>query len=263
MHYCSALQPKTTKNQLSKILETLQEPPAAPAPKPPKPPKPAKPKGISLQQLENKKYADLDTLSAEFKDCYGDIDAAFDIIFFGDSSNGKTNAVAAFIDDCFKIFPGAKCNYISYEEGHGKTMKELLIKRFNLREKHGNCLTLFEDYSYEQLNYYIGRPQSAKIWVFDSIQASGLTYDQIASLKRKYVMGKAKKIFIFISWADGKYPSGAVAKSVRYYANIKVRVEGFIAFIRSRYGTKKNYVVWEAGAKGYWEKQFKKMLTKK
>ncbi|HMO62227.1 MAG TPA: hypothetical protein PKC39_08270 [Ferruginibacter sp.] len=229
----------------------------------PKKPKPAKPKGLPIQQLATKQYADIKTLTPEFKACFGDIDEAFDIIFFGDSSNGKTNAVAAFIDQLLSIFPGAKCNYISYEEGHGKTMRELLVHRFKLNEKHGNCLTLYENYSYEQLQYYIGRKQTAKIWVFDSIQASGLSYDDIAALKKKYVMGKAKKIFIFISWADGKLPAGATAKAVRYYANIKVRVEGFIGFIRSRYGTQKNYVVWEEGAKQYWLKRFKKMLIKK
>lgn len=228
-----------------------------------KPPKPAtKPKGLPIQQLAKKVFANIDGLDEEFKECFGNIDEAFDIIFFGDSSNGKTNAVAQFIGKMITFFK-CKCNYISYEEGHGKTMRQVLIDQHNLLEKHGNCLTLYENFSYEELDYYIHKRGSAKIWVFDSIQASGLTWEEIRDLKNKYVKGNGKKIFVFISWVDGKLPSGAVAKSVRYYANIKVRVEGFICFIKSRYGTKKNFVSYETGAKSYWGKAFTKMLTKK
>jgi hypothetical protein len=228
-----------------------------------KPVKPAsKPKGLPIQQLATKQYADIQGLDEEFIECYGEIDSAFDAIFFGDSSNGKTNAVAQFIEKMIQIF-NCKCNYISYEEGHGKTMRQVLIDQHKLNEKHGNCLTLYESFTYEQLDYYLHQRFSAKIWVFDSVQASNLTWEQMKELKRKYVMGKSKKIFVYISWADGKLPAGALAKSLRYYANIKVRVEGFICFIRSRYGTKKNFVSYETGAKSYWGKAFKKMLTKK
>ena len=228
-----------------------------------KPAKPTvKPKGLPIANLAQKEYADIAGLDQEFKDCYGEIDEASDIIFFGDSSNGKTNAVADFIDKLIDAFH-CKCNYISYEEGHGKTMKKTLIEDKRLFYKHGPCLTLYEDFTFEQLDYYMYQQRSAKIWVFDSIQASGLTYEQIKILKRKYVQGNKKKIFVFISWAEGKLPQGQVARSVRFYANIKVRVEGFIAFIRSRYGSKKNHVIWHEGAKGYWDKKFAKALKKK
>ncbi len=228
-----------------------------------KPVKPAsKPKGLPIQQLAKKQFAEIHGLDEHFKQCYGEIDTAFDIIFFGDSSNGKTNAVAQFIATMIGVF-NCKCNYISYEEGHGKTMQQVLIDQHKLHEKHGNCLTLYENFTYQQLDYYIHQQRSAKIWVFDSIQASGLTWDEIKELKHKYVMGKGKKIFVFISWVDGKLPAGAVAKSVRYYSNIKVRVEGFICFIRSRYGSKKNFVSYDVGAKSYWGKAYNKMLTKK
>lgn len=228
-----------------------------------KPVKPAsKPKGLTINKLAKKKYENIEGLDDEFKDCYGDIDSAFDVIFYGDSSNGKTNAVAQFVDKMISVF-NTKCNYISYEEGHGKTMWKVLIEQHHLHEKYPNSLTLYENFTYQQLDYYLHQQRSAKIWVFDSIQASGLTWEEIKELKAKYVMGKSKKIFVYISWADGKLPAGAVAKSVRYYANIKVRVEGFICFIRSRYGSKKNFVSYENGAKNYWGKAFKKMITQK
>ncbi len=228
-----------------------------------KPEKPAqKPKGLAINQLAKKKYADIQGLDADFIECFGEIDQAFDIIFFGDSSNGKTNAVAQFVEKMICTFK-CKCNYISYEEGHGKTMQNVLINQHQLNEKYGNCLTLYENYTYQQLDYYLHQRKSAKIWVFDSLQASGLSFEQLALLKSKYVMGKGKKIFVYISWAEGKLPQGAAARSIRYHANIKVRVEGFIGFVRSRYGTKKNFISYEAGAKSYWGKAFKKMITKK
>ena len=43
-------------------------------------------------------------------------------------------------------------------------------------------------------------------------------------------------------------------------SNIKILVEGFVAIVKvSRYGSKKNMVIWEDGAKEYWGKEYKKL----
>jgi len=44
-----------------------------------------------------------------------------------------------------------------------------------------------------------------------------------------------------------------VAKSVKYDANIIIRVEGFRAFATGRYGGGDPYTIWEEGALKYWQ----------
>ena len=121
-----------------------------------------------------------------------------------------------------------------------------------MRNKVGNLLDITDHATYEELDAMISKRKSPKIWVIDSLQAARFTAKQCADLKRKYVMSRKRKIIIYISWAEGKFPAGAIAKSVEYYAHIKIRVEGFIAFFKSRFGGNKNYVIWEEGAKRYW-----------
>jgi hypothetical protein len=116
--------------------------------------------------------------------------------------------------------------------------------------------------TFDDLMYLLGRKNSPRIVVIDSWQYARFSSAQWKLLKDKYVKGKKKKIFIVISHADGKKPRGATAIDALYDAQIKVFARGKIAFIKSRYENKKNFVIWEQGAKDYWQKQYKKMLTK-
>ena len=145
-----------------------------------------------------------------------------------------------------------KCIYISYEEGHTKTLQKTMIERHDMLTKVGNKLEIIDHLTYEELVKLMNRKQSAKIWVIDSLQASHFTEAQCAELKQRFVMSRKKKIIIYISWAEGKKPKGSTAQAVEYYAHIKIRVEGLIAFFKSRFGGNRNYVIWEEGAKRYW-----------
>lgn len=208
-------------------------------------------KKIGLKQLAQKRYVLVDGLEEAHKDSLGEIEDAFDMIIYGASGNGKSNYIAKLVKALI-IALDCKCEYVSYEEGHGKTMQDTLIRRHNMLEELGNRLQLADHYSYEELHKEMGKRRSAKIWVIDSLQAARFTQEQCAKLKADYVLSKKRKIIIYISWSEGKNPHGSVAKSVEYYANIKVYVEKLIAFIRSRYGGNKNYVIWEEGAKKKW-----------
>ena len=75
-----------------------------------------------------------------------------------------------------------------------------------------------------------------------------MTYNDYKKLKEQF----RKKLFVFISHADGKDPAGRSAKSVRYDCNCKIRVEGYRAMIVSRYGGGKPIDIWAEGAARYW-----------
>lgn len=209
-------------------------------------------KKIGLKQLSQKTYRSVDGLPDEFTRSFGDIEDAFECIIYGNSGNGKTNfAVGCVAKPLIKALK-QKCIYISYEEGHAKSLHKTMIERHDMLNQVGNNLEIIDHCSYDELVMRMSKKKSAKVWFIDSLQASHFTKEQCASLKTKFVLSRKKKIIFYISWADGKQPSGAVAKSVEFYADIKIRVEGLIAFFKSRFGGNKNYVIWEEGAKRYW-----------
>ncbi|MGQ0740192.1 MAG: hypothetical protein ACT4OJ_14165 [Bacteroidota bacterium] len=208
-------------------------------------------KKIGLKQLSQKTYSSVPSLPDSFVRSFGDIEDAFDCIIWGDSGNGKTNFTVQIIKELIKSIR-QKCLYISYEEGHTKTLQKTMIERHDMLNEVGNNLAILDHASFEDLVKLMSKRKSPKIYVIDSIQASGFTQEKCAELKNRFVMSRKKKIIIYISWADGKNPKGAAASSVKYYAHIKIRVEGFIAFFRSRFGGNRNYVVWEEGGKRYW-----------
>jgi hypothetical protein len=208
-------------------------------------------KKIGLKQLSQKVYKSVDGLPEAFTRSFGDIEDAFDCIIWGDSGNGKTNFTVMLLKALIQALK-QKAIYISYEEGHTKTIQKTMIERHDMLNQVGNLLELVDHETYDELVKRMRKKKSAKIWVIDSLQASGFSQEQCAALKNEFVMSRKKKIIIYISWAEGKNPKGATASSVKYYAHIKIRVEGLIAFFKSRFGGNKNFVIWEEGAKRYW-----------
>jgi predicted ATP-dependent serine protease len=216
-------------------------------------------KKITLKQLGMKKYNLVPGLSATMAASLGEIEDSFDMIIYGASGNGKTSLTAQWLRDLITAL-GCRCSYISYEEGHGKTMQDSLINRYNLLHEVGNNIDLWDHLTYDELIAKMAKRRAPKIWVIDSIQAARFTAHQCLKIKEQFVRSKNGKIIIFISWADGKYPSGALGKSVEYFANIKVRVENLVAFIKSRYGGNKPYIINEEKAREKWgTKAFNKL----
>lgn len=212
---------------------------------------------IGLKQLSLKKYNIVQGLPQEITQSLGEIEDAWDGIIYGPSGNGKTNFTVQLLKAII-IATKAKCEYVSYEEGHAKTVQDTMINRHNMLEAVGGKLQITDQLSFKELYDKMGKKQSAKIWVIDSLQASGFKYEECKKLKEKYIQGRKKKLILYISWGEGAKPIGATARDVEFYANIKMRVEGFIVFINSRYGGNKPFVIWEEGAKRRWGKDYYK-----
>lgn len=222
-------------------------------------------KTITLKQLSEKKYTLVQGLSEGIRNLIGAIEDAFDISIHGNSGNGKSNFTATLIKDLV-LAMNCKCEYVSYEEGHGKTFYDTMILRQDMLNAIGNKMLLTDHLTFDELVKRMSRKQSAKIWVIDSIQAAGFTAEQCKKLREMFVLSRRKKVIIFIGWSEGKNPSGSVGKSVEYYAHIKLRVEGFIVFARSRFGGNCEFVIWEgderSGAIKYWGKDYWKITGK-
>ena len=92
------------------------------------------------------------------------------------------------------------------------------------------------------------KKKAARVVLINSIQHAGLNQKQYLALKNDF----PNTLFILNSHAEGKEPKGALAKFIKYDADIKIRVEGFKAFPSSRYGGGDPYTIWEDGAAKYW-----------
>ena len=217
---------------------------------------------MGLKQICQKTYNLVNGLEPALVASIGEIEDSFDAIIYGPSGSGKTNCTVMILKAILLALKTAKAEYISYEEGMGKTVQDLMIKRHNMLEAVGNRLVITDHLTFEELFKKMARRQSAKIWVIDSIQASRFTYHQSQLLKEAFIMSKRKKIIIYVSWSEGKVPMGACAKSIEYYSNIKMRVQDLIMFPKSRYGGNMPFVIYEPGAKARWGKGFKKAAQK-
>lgn len=211
-------------------------------------------KSIGLKQLAQKTYVLVQGMPFHFTVSIGEIEDAWDAIIYGASGNGKTNFTVMLLKALLQAM-NCKAEYVAYEEGHGKTVQDTMIKRHNMLEAVGNKIMITEHLSYDELVKRMSRKQSAKIWVIDSLQAAQLTYAQCKALKEKFVMSRKRKIIIYISWSEGKVPQGACAKSVEYYSNIKMRVQDLVMFPKSRYGGNCPFIIYEPDAIKKWGKK--------
>ncbi|MFK5855409.1 MAG: DnaB-like helicase C-terminal domain-containing protein [Bacteroidota bacterium] len=199
-------------------------------------------RAITVEQLIDTKF---DTMQFE-----GLWEASFGIpersgvwIIWGHSGNGKTRfamQLAKYLTNFGKVL------YNTLEEGARKSMQRVVTDE-NMKQVSSRFLVLHRE-PIEELKERLRKRKSAEIIIIDSYQYTDLTKRQYIELKEEF----DKKLFIFISHAEGKHPEGRAAKFVRYDADIKIRIEGYKAFPVSRYGGGKPYTIWHDGAEKYW-----------
>jgi len=163
-------------------------------------------------------------------------------IAWGHSGNGKTRfamQLARYLTQFGKVI------FDSLEEGVRLSLQRAVIDE-NMREVGKRFLLLHRE-SIEDLKIRLRRKRSADIIIIDSFQYTGLSRNEYIALKEEF----ENKLFIFLSHAEGKNPGGRTADFVRYDADVKIHIQGFIAFIASRYGGGDEYVIWDEGAKIY------------
>lgn len=212
-----------------------------------------KAKVLSLNQLLAKTYQFLEDLPEKIRASFGKLTKNFILIIYGDSGNGKTNCIIELLK---ALMPHGWILYVSYEEGHEASMQETAIRHLATME---NAKIRFGDHSmsFQELVTRLRKPKSEQFIVIDSIQYTDWTLKQYKILKEQF---GSKKTFIFISHSEGKKPDGRVAKKIEYDATIKVFVMGYIAFVRSRLGGNKPFLIWEEGAKEFWGSEYNKKM---
>lgn len=169
-------------------------------------------------------------------------------IIWGNSAQGKTRyalQLAKYLSEFRRVA------YDSIEEGLSLSMQHAIIET-GMSEASRRFIFLDKESIQDLRKRLRSKTKNCpEVIIIDSLQYSGLKYNEYKSLRDEF----NNKLFIFISHAEGKEPKGAVARSVRYDAFVKIYVEGYKAFIQSRYGGGKDYEIWEEGANQYWKEK--------
>lgn len=199
-------------------------------------------RALNIQDIANYNPEVLD-FKGEFLASFGKPELSGSWLIWGNSGNGKTR-FALQLAKYFARFE--KTAYNSLEEGLSLSMQQAVMS-VGMSDVSRKFVFLDKE-PVEDLSNRLKKPRSPKIVVIDSLQYTGLTYESYKQL----IQAHRKKLFIFVSHADGKEPKGNTAKSIRYDASVKVRIEGYRAFPMSRYGGGEPYTIWKKGADDYW-----------
>ena len=207
-----------------------------------------KPKGMGLKQLFAKKYKVLEGIPAEITAAFGELTEQILMCIYGASGHGKSRLTMVFLK---MLMAFGDVMYISPEEGHRRTMQKSAMDNLNEKDHSGKITFWDHTMTYEELVVKLKKKKSPKYIVIDSLQYWKIDFEKYKALKE----GFPSKGFLFISHAKGKSPLGKLACDIEYDVDIKVRVEGCVAYVTARGNGLKHYIIWEEGAVLYYGKK--------
>jgi hypothetical protein len=191
-------------------------------------------------QLESKKMATM-AFDGPWLALVGQPERSGSWLIWGNSGNGKTSFALQLAGYLTRF---GRVAYNSLEEGISESLKRSVKINGLVGIKN---LILLDKEPLDELTERLERPKSPAIVIIDSIQYTGLNYRDYKNLRDSF----RNKLFVFVSHAEGREPAGRTARSIRYDANVKIYIEGYVAYAVSRYGGGKPYVIWEQGADNY------------
>lgn len=206
-------------------------------------------KAISNLNIVNARF-EVAEFSGKWLESFGRPELRGSWIIYGESGSGKTH----FALELLKYLSGfrARVAYDTLEQGVSLSF-QTAWKDANMIEAGSKVVVLSKE-PIEELKKRLRRRKSPDIIVIDSITALvGFTRSEFVSLLNEF----PDKLFIFLAHEDRNQPYPAIAKYVRKLSEVKVRTEGFKAFVTTRYQGRHgeggaDFVIWHEGAEEYW-----------
>ena len=171
-------------------------------------------------------------------------------IVYGGSGCGKTTFVLQVAKYLTRF---GRVAYDSLEQGLSLSLQKAW-ERVEMEEV-GSKIILLNKENLEDLKVRLAKKRSPDIIVIDSVHYLWkFKVSDYIKLRDEF----PNKLFIFIAHENGGMPDGHVAKKIRYDADIKIRVEGYKAFVTTRYEDSDkgeggaDFIIWEQGANDYW-----------
>ena len=200
-------------------------------------------KAYSIYNVLTAKFDTLD-FDGEWKEAVGLPERSGTWFIYGAPKNGKTS-FAMQLSKYLSRF--GRVLYNSIEEGFSLSIRRAL-ERERLAEAGGRILLVQKDV--EEMITFLRKRRSPEFVVIDSIQFMELTFHEYKRIKSAF----SRKVFIYISHVEGRIPDGVTARKIWRDAGVAFRVEGFRAFVSSRYGGGHNawITISEERAAAYW-----------
>lgn len=171
-------------------------------------------------------------------------------IIYGESGSGKTH----FALELLKYLSGFvdRAAYDTLEQGLSLSFQNAW-KDAAMHEVGSRVIVLAKE-PIKDLRERLRKRKSPDIVVIDSITALvGFTRAVFIELINEF----PDKLFVFIAHEENNKPYPAIAQHVRKLSEVKIRVEGYKAFITTRFQGDNgeggsDFVIWEHGAQEYW-----------
>lgn len=217
------------------------------------PPKKAKIRALRPSQVINKKRT-IYPFDGPFQESMGQPEKIAKIFITGPSYSGKSSFT---FDLCNYLTQFGTVDYNNFEEGDSQTVAEKLV-RHGLQEKE-KMFRLLPKVSMPEFHERLLRRKSAAFAVIDSVQHAELNKHEYIKLVDSLCVPRRGKCIVFINhWVKND-----LTKFIKHDCDIKIEVIGFVAKVLSRYGGNTPYVVWEKGAKAYWQRKYNSVVQGK
>lgn len=199
---------------------------------------------LSITQVYSKKYQEFE-FSPAFAEAFGKPERCGVWLIWGTSAVGKSNFCMQL---CKELARFGKVVYNSLEEGGRKSLQDTL-KRANMHEVSTRFGVVCE--GIDELDARISKPKSADIWLIDSLQYTFLNFKRYKEFVDKH--RNRNKLIIFTSHANGQMPQGALGVKIMHDVDMKIFVDGHIAFSKGRYigPNGGQFTIWTEGAALY------------
>ncbi|MEZ5017363.1 MAG: hypothetical protein R2800_09950 [Flavipsychrobacter sp.] len=190
---------------------------------------------IGVKQLLQKKFKELQ-FEGRWQASFGNPEVNFKCLIHGESGNGKTRFCVMYAKYLTQF---KKVLYVSEEEGISKTIQQA----FRDEDMHevSKRLILAEKTTFTELVDYLSKRNRPDIIFIDSLDYLRLTTEQFKQLVKLF----PKKSFVIVAWGKGDFPKSQYAKDVEFMCDIKIRVNKYVAYPRSRFGGNLPFIIWE------------------
>lgn len=203
-------------------------------------------KAISIDQLLARKFTVI-PLIGRWRELIGEPEDNGTWFIKGKSGHGKTTFLVQLISELTKY---GKVLYNSLEEGARLSMQQV-FKEQNLDKSTRSKIKMLHRMPIPALREKLQKSRGIKFCVIDSIQYAFMTTKEYKELQAE----NPKIVFIINSHQKGSLAKGQLAQDIEFDADVKIDVEGYRAKSRSRASrgiVTTPFVIWEEGAKNYW-----------
>lgn len=190
-------------------------------------------RAVTVEQIESMKFKTI-PFEAEWLDSFGTPEMKGSWIIWGNTGNGKTTFALRLAKYLASFHPVA---YNTIEEGLKLSFQRAVINA-NMHEVKSK-FKILDGETIAELRFRLKKPKSPSIIFIDSLQCTDLNKDSYKKLLKDF----PKKLFIFISHAEGTKPKGKIADSIAYDADVKIRVDNYVAYPISRFGGNKPFEI--------------------